>query len=365
MIKTLQFIMTILAFSLFIAACEKDPVEPDPTDPINPTETEDCFTTIDLTNYTQDLRTVCFINENEGWLVGQNLDNMSNQSLLYTTDGGLTWTVMNVDLKQNHSHNVSAPYLKFHNSTSGYMIGDYEYISGGYGGYLPKHTTDKGQTWSTIPGAADGTWDVVAINSTDAIFIGHSVYGHDDCVLYKVSNSTHEITLTVELPSSLDFFAKVDMHLSEEGTINVPISSVNTSSSLYMARSTDNGANWTYTEIELESIHKVDFPTDNTGYVIGDIGLNGSLYKTTDGGATWAKKTLPMSFIHVDFFDANNGIAIQEGHIYKTTDGAETWTEVSCFSDSGHSPSRGVAYTSLDKWFAIGSRKEFYIYEKE
>ena len=369
--KKLSFtsILLFLGFGLLLGfvACKDDPPEPDPND----NNTEDCFAVTDLTTHCKNPQTVNFINVNEGWIVGQDPDNMSTSILLNTSDGGLTWSVMNVDLGVHHAGSVSAPFINFYNSTDAYMIGEYE---AGPGGNTLKYTTDKGQTWTEIADVAIGTWDVVAVNSTDAVFIGHAVQGHDNGVLYKVSNSSHEITVTQDLPSTLDLFAKVDMHLAENGTINVPASRVNVNSSLYMARSVDYGSTWTYSEIDLDAIYNMDFPTDNTGYVIGDIVLDGFLYKTTDGGATWTKKSLPSNIIHCDFFDAQNGLATQQGKIYKTTDGATTWTEVSCFSDSEHTPTRGVAYVSLDKWYSIGTRyvssesttyAEFFIYEEE
>jgi photosystem II stability/assembly factor-like uncharacterized protein len=363
---------------LGFSACKDDPIETDPTnDDPDPIVTEKCFDVINLETYFDNPQTVCFLNSEEGWVVGQSSENMSTAVLANTADGGLTWSVMNTDLKVYHSSNVSAPYIDFYNSTDGYMIGEYEYATGGN---PLKYTTDKGQTWTEIADVAYGTWDVFSANSTDAIFIGHNVYGyHNISVLYKVSNATHEITQIEELPNTLEFFAKADMNLSEDGIINVPVSRVDIGSGLYMARSTDYGQNWTYTTIDLEYVYNIDFPTNNTGYIIGDIDENDLfLCKTTDGGLTWTNKPLNLPegvcFIHHNFFDAQNGLGVNQGAIYKTTDGAETWTEVSCFSDSDHTPTRGVATISLDKWYAVGTRydsnddktySEFYIYEED
>jgi len=374
--KKLQIISILLIFGLLstttFISCKKDNVETaesnNESNNNNNNTTTECFDIVDLTTYLDNLQTINFINETEGWIVGINSDDVNKSTLVHTTDGGLTWSVMNTDLDIHHAGSVSAPYIQFYNSTDGYMIGKYDVA---LGGNKLKYTTNKGQTWTVINGSAIGTWDVVAVNSTNAVYIGHNVYGHNNnSVLYQISNSSHEITKTVDLPSSLDFYAKVDMELSEDGTINVPVSRVNINSSLYMARSVDYGTTWTYNEIELDAIYNIDFPSDNTGYVIGDIGLNPTFYKTIDGGITWTKKSLPISFVHHDFFDAENGLGINQDQIYKTTDGGETWTEVTCFSGSEHEPTRGVAFVSPYKWFAIGTRyvstenksySEFYI----
>jgi photosystem II stability/assembly factor-like uncharacterized protein len=375
-------IVLFLGFGLMLgfAACKDDPIEPDPiiNDDPDPVITEECFDVNDLDTYFDVIQTVCFINPEEGWLVGQDSDDNTTDILAHTADEGLTWSVVNTDLKVFHTSNVSAPYIDFYNSTDGYMIGEYEYVAGGYGGNPLKYTTNQGQTWTEIADVAYGTWDVVAVNSTDAVFIGHSVYGFDhSSVLYQVSNTTHQITQTVSLPISLEFFAKADMNLSEDGVINVPVSRVDIGPGIYMARSVDFGLTWTYTLIDLKYIYNIDFPTENTGYIIGDVDeLDIFLCKTTDGGLTWTNKPLPAGvfFIHHDFFDAQNGLGIINGSIYKTTDGAETWTELTCISDSDHNPTRGVAYVSLDKWYAIGNRynsaedethSEFLIYEED
>ncbi len=376
---TKQLISALLIFGLISAttfvSCKKDNTEPSNTDENTQGNTDttnqqtNCFRVVDLTNYVGGPQTINFINGAEGWIVAKNSDDMNKRTLINTVDSGLTWTVINTDLNVEHKGSVSAPYIQFYNSTNGFMIGKYN-IS--LGGSQLKYTTDKGQTWTVINGSAIGTWDVMAVNSTDAVFIGHTVQGFDNGVLYKVSNASHEITLTVDLPSTLDLYAKVDMNLADDGTINVPVSRVNAGSGLYMARSVDYGANWTFSAIDLEYIYNVDFPTNNIGYVLGDYDSNASfMYKTTDGGITWTKKSLPQSFIHHDFFDGLNGLCVNEGVIYKTTDGAETWAEVSCFSNSEHQPSRGVAFISNNKWLSIGGRyvssenktyQELYIY---
>lgn len=63
-------------------------------------------------------------------------------------------------------------------------------------------------------------------------------------------------------------------------------------------------------------------------------GANGTVLKTTDGGATWQALKVPdaekLDFRDVDAFDANTAyvLSIGEGEksrIYKTTDGGKTW----------------------------------------
>ncbi len=382
-------IVLFLGFGLMLgfAACKDDPIEPDPIiiDDPDPILTEECFDVIDLSSTLDYAKSIHFINPTEGWLFGKGVDESSETTLLHTEDGGLTWSIMNTDFKVQTWSSTSEPYFKFHNSSGGYMIEEMLGISGMGSANKLKHTTDKGQTWTEITDADFGFWDVLAVNSTDAVFIGHDIYGHESSlsVLYRVSNATHEITQVVELPVHLQFNPEVDMNLSEDGVINLPIKILDGEADRYMARSADFGQSWTYTAIGTSYIYDVDFPTDNTGYVVGVTSDSNTCFlsKTTDGGVTWTDIALSGDvsdfnpwFNCISFSDAQNGLGVDANDIYKTTDGAETWTKVSCFNDSDHRATRGLAYVSLDKWYAPGNRydsdedetyQEFYIYEEE
>ena len=64
----------------------------------------------------------------------------------------------------------------------------------------------------------------------------------------------------------------------------------------------------------------------NTGVAVSGLGI----YKTTNGGATWAWVNVTLELDSVSFADANTGVAVGAGaRIVRTTDGGETWTTVS------------------------------------
>ena len=68
----------------------------------------------------------------------------------------------------------------------------------------------------------------------------------------------------------------------------------------------------------------MDFPTSVIGYTAG---LNGNIYKSTDGGNNWAQQTSNTSAFlkSVDFTDSINGyITGDGGTILKTTNGGIT-----------------------------------------
>jgi len=73
-------------------------------------------------------------------------------------------------------------------------------------------------------------------------------------------------------------------------------------------------------------LRSVDFIDTSNGFAVG---LDGTIIKTTDGGATWTSQNsgTTQHLLSVDFIDANNGLASgYGGTILKTTNGGTTWT---------------------------------------
>ena len=76
-------------------------------------------------------------------------------------------------------------------------------------------------------------------------------------------------------------------------------------------------------EIDLQD---VKFISATVGWAVGE---DGTIIKTTDGGATWSEQTSPtvQNLEGVSFTDSNNGTAVGWwGTIIKTTNGGTTWT---------------------------------------
>jgi photosystem II stability/assembly factor-like uncharacterized protein len=103
-------------------------------------------------------------------------------------------------------------------------------------------------------------------------------------------------------------------------------------------KSTDGGLTWTRgtfnAGVGLSQLFAIDA---TTCWAVFNTGATQGLYKTTDGGTTWAKKgTAFGSSSFADamcFFNATEGFAIGDPaggyfEIYTTTDGGENWTRV-------------------------------------
>lgn len=83
---------------------------------------------------------------------------------------------------------------------------------------------------------------------------------------------------------------------------------------------------WDNTAIGASTINGISFVDATTGYACSS---SGTIFKTTDGGDTWAKISSPTSYelYSIDFVDSSNGFACGEfGIIVVTTDGGSNWT---------------------------------------
>jgi photosystem II stability/assembly factor-like uncharacterized protein len=96
-------------------------------------------------------------------------------------------------------------------------------------------------------------------------------------------------------------------------------------------RSTTFGETWQHFTLASPNTRFTDlqFLDNQIGFLVGS---NGTILKTTDGGATWDSKT-PASvenFNAVSFRDSQVGFIVgKNGKVQRTTDGGETWTELS------------------------------------
>jgi len=101
-----------------------------------------------------------------------------------------------------------------------------------------------------------------------------------------------------------------------------------------LLKTTNGGNTWnTITTNTTDSINKIQFIDENTGYMMVDSVIS----KTTNGGALWTPLTLPatISFKDFHFFDSQNGqICGQKttpslsGYLYTTTNGGSSWNQI-------------------------------------
>jgi len=97
---------------------------------------------------------------------------------------------------------------------------------------------------------------------------------------------------------------------------------VTTSAVVY--KTTDGGDNWFVAEtIGSGSLRKVFFVDQYHGWAVGSRLLSGD-FRSTDGGNTWSK----IEALVGDFVDSMNGWGGLQGSIYRTLDGGISWNEI-------------------------------------
>src|SRR5205823_2763356 len=96
-------------------------------------------------------------------------------------------------------------------------------------------------------------------------------------------------------------------------------------------KTTDGGATWApkTTPFTAGQIRSVRALNANLVFLGINAGTN-RVGKSTDGGATWQQIALPATadVVSVDFIDANNGYVAGQSlnALFKTTDGGATWS---------------------------------------
>lgn len=136
---------------------------------------------------------------------------------------------------------------------------------------------------------------------------------------------------------NLSGFQKVIFSSEQIGWVSGGIYSAPTGSSIYpiLLKTTDGGVVWT--QVDLRPYQVGQFITmtsvdQNILYACGTdltttIGVNRRIYKSTDGGVTWAKLTSTgfTGSFDLHFFNEQVGLSAGTDVIQKTTDGGQTW----------------------------------------
>lgn len=99
----------------------------------------------------------------------------------------------------------------------------------------------------------------------------------------------------------------------------------------------NSNAQWIYQYSTPQSavLNKIQFPTDNTGYAVGEQPQNprSVFLKTTNGGMNWINMNISLSFpaelIEMSFVNENTGyICGRYRYIFKTTNGGSNWDSI-------------------------------------
>lgn len=253
--------------------------------------------------------------------------------VLKTTDGGNTW----IEIEMPENFNLQTLYdVHFYNSQVGQIVG--------LGGKILR-TEDGGSTWELVqePG-----WEMLrSIHMTDednyvlvagdGSFGGHTIYTMNDTWWMLGKDSTSISLRSVSMKTATEGFA-----VGYGG-----------------AYFTNNaGVSWQPTEIKGDFFKTIQFVDSETGYICG---FQGSVLKTTDGGATWQNtnrkngaffRGTKLESLH--FFDENIGLVCGlSGTLLYTDNGGEDWKKVNLNTSENL---RTVFFTQNNKAIVAGDK---------
>jgi photosystem II stability/assembly factor-like uncharacterized protein len=238
----------------------------------------------DLETIDSKIHTIYFSDINTGWvLTGEvkTLTQPGKSKLLYTNDGGESWSVQVSDTT------IEMRALDFFSGTHGVCVG-------GRDGNFALYFTTDGLSWSKAPIPTG---------------IPNGVYKRTD--LYAVGMASNSLVSATGWGSS----------------------SAGLQQPSYTIRSTDGGANWTYeTQAEknrlYNNMYDITYKNEFIGISVGGSSHKGGvIYKTIDGGITWEEKKFPFGFICKAITSVNDKVCIigNGGEIVVSEDFGETW----------------------------------------
>lgn len=328
------------------------------------------------------LYVIRFFNSQSGVVLGQNFANK-------TTNGGVTWTSVNIP------PNITPNTMVYSSEQKLIAVSSNEAIA---------HSSDGGNTWTTPdPQGSLPLYTVSFFNETDGVILGHmgNQYSTIDggANWSKIMESVPSALVSMNVVSRTDGLSiwsagsegKIIRSLDAGLTwsyVNSPSplptpSTINDiefvsdsrgwlvfSTNLYVT--TDGGSNWTISLSTATGSQEVKFSTYTRGYFCGSQGLvryspdgsgwvtptslpSGAYYaigttpdttiaficgrynsksrviKTTNGGKDWVAQTsaeiTDVTFYSVNFPTTTTGWVVGTGgNIYKTTNGGTTWT---------------------------------------
>ena len=209
------------------------------------------------------------------------------------------------------------------------------------GGANINSTRDGGKTWTnTFRGDfAASNWSITSVAFPTTT---KSYYAGSNGIIYFSADRgvTMDPILTDFSVQMTDVAVRGDtIWACGTGAFSVPTASRRPK----VFRSLNGGATWTTISAPFtagstaQSLNDIEFPTHLVGYMSG---TRDTIWKTTDGGTTWAKLPLPtpgvtpqISYTDLQALDANTVFVTGNGFprqvVFKTTDGGQTWTDIS------------------------------------
>lgn len=239
-----------------------------------------------------DLRDMSFINQNTGWIVGE------NGSILKTTNGGDNWETQNSGTTQNLRS------VFFWDENLGFIAGTDDLLA----------TTNGGATWVYQWTLLTPMNDIDFYNENTGWAVG---------TVGKILHTTNGGTNWEQQTSgTTEHFSKMDFLDSDTGYV--------VGSNGTIRKTTNGGNSWLgLNSGTSQDLYGVDFINPGTAWVVG---YNGTIKKTTNYGLTFVTQDAGTTrdFNSVDFEVGLTGLrgwVLSPYKLYNSTNGGITWTE--------------------------------------
>lgn len=286
--------------------------------------------------------TTFVLDQDHAWIQQPDFNNYPNNGLQYrTADGGLTWTVASTPFSEGT--------LRFLDAKNGWMLSSLG-VGAGSNAVAVFQTTDGGATWTqtytndpTLPKAGDSLplgglkAGIVPINMETA-WVGGVIYTSGTIYLYRTDDGGQtwsEVNPPLP-PGAANFEFTIDrdqikFFSSKDGFLVVRMSGEATQTAVYATN--DAGNTWTLTPTLIPNAGPSAFLSAQEAII-----YNGrQFYSTRDAAQTWTTVSPNIvfgdSFASMDFVDLNTGWVItvdptNHRSLYRTTDGGATWSPV-------------------------------------
>jgi photosystem II stability/assembly factor-like uncharacterized protein len=295
----------------------------------------------DLTETGYTVETFVF-DRNHVWVQKPDFNNFPNNGLLYrTTDGGLTWTISSTPF--------SGGDLNFTDVNNGWMLADLG-VGAGSNAVAVFQTTDGGATWNQTytndpnnPDAGDSLplggikSDLVPLDMQTA-WVSGVIYSPGTVYLYRTDDGGHTwASVTLDLPEGAENFElgidreQLQFVTATDAFLGVRMSGELSQTAIYVTN--DAGNTWTLTPALIPKGGVSDFLSVQEAII-----YNGEqFYVTRDAARTWSVVSPDIvfgdSFATMDFVDLMSGWVVTvdpQNHrsLYRTTDGGATWLPV-------------------------------------
>jgi photosystem II stability/assembly factor-like uncharacterized protein len=292
---------------------------------------------------------VQFVNREVGWIIGPRL--------LRTTDGGRTWKQIRSDgygTLASESIGFGHRIIQFITPASGVQLDLNAVVMTGDGGRtwrdqfsLPERRKPAVPSGSLFFLTPEVGWVVneMVNRTTDG--------GRSWTPLSATPRGLTERQLAMRIASTVADFVPALWFVNEQTGLMARLDGE-------VYRTNDGGTTWAKVWAVESHITNIFFLDNQKGWLTGDRGF---LAQTTDGGLTWSKTTTPTSADLTDIFFISEKMGWAVGSrstILYTRDGGSTWTSASVSGLFGSPPLASVSFADeLHGWVVGGHGEEF------